>query len=357
VFQVAEAGMAIIYNTKGSQTVQGTTVLDRFYAFTSDSNFDHVLADAVFASFSWKTAIKKTDGTQFIITGTNVNVSQDVYFSNGGTDVLYASNQNDAIFYNNGAFGDGVGGINGIQQFWLAGGDDIADFSAHGPGGVDYAKQVLVHGEGGNDTIIGGASSDELFGEAGTDLIIGNAGGDVIDGGDGDDALYGDDLGGYAVGGQDILRGRAGNDVLYGGAKSDRLEGGDDNDILYGQLGADTLYGGNGNDVLYGDDPGVGADDKLFGDAGDDKLYGGASLDQLEGGTGNDLIEGGDDNDTIKGDPNPPRTPRSPSCAPRCSTAAGRRCATSPASSRSSGSSTCCAPSASRPSGTPPATT
>ena len=47
----------------------------------------------------------------------------------------------------------------------------------------------------------------------------------------------------------------------------------------------------------------------------------------------------------------PPRTPASPCSAPRCSTAAARRCARSPASRRSTGSSRCSPASACRPAG------
>lgn len=281
--------MAFFYNAFGSSVVEGTNGLDRFFAFTKDDNFDHVRADAIIAAFVWSTSLRRADGSLFQITGTNVQISQDVYHSNGGTDVLYGSNLNDAIFYNNGVFADGVGGINGIQQFYLGLGDDIADFSAHGVNGVHYAKQVLLHGEDGNDTLIGGASNDELFGDAGDDFLVGNGGGDIIEGGTGNDTLYGDDLGGYVVGGQDTLRGRAGNDILYGGARGDRLEGGDDDDILYGELGGDSLSGGNGDDILYGDDPGTGFGDKLFGDSGNDQLHGGG---------GDDVIDGGADTDT-----------------------------------------------------------
>lgn len=280
--------MAQFYNTPGGTIVNGTSVLDRYFAFTSDDNFDNVNPDAFLLLFRWVTSIRRADGSFFEITGANMQVSLDVYNGNGGVDVLYGSNRNDAIFYNNGMFQDGVGGINGIQQFFMGKGDDIADFSAHGPGGVSYAKQVLVNGEDGNDTIVGGANNDELSGQAGDDFIVGNAGGDTIDGGDGNDQLYGDDLGALDIAGQDLIRGRAGNDTLYGGAKADRLEGGDDNDILYGGRSDDSLSGGNGADILYGDDDGFGGGDKLFGDAGDDQLYGGGAADVIDGGADND---------------------------------------------------------------------
>ncbi|MEJ1161702.1 beta strand repeat-containing protein [Prosthecomicrobium sp. N25] len=236
-----------------------------------------------------------------MIQGLNVQISTDTFFSNGATDVLYGSNLNDAIFYNNGTFADGVGGINGIQQFDLAAGDDIADFSAHGVGGTSYSKQILVRGGDGNDFVIGGSNSDDLRGDAGNDTLAGNAGGDDITGGDGDDLIYGDDFGANLVGGQDYLRGGNGNDTMYGGAKGDRLEGGIGDDVLYGQWGDDGLFGGAGNDVLYGDDVGGTGGDKLNGEDGDDKLFGYGGIDQLNGGNGADTLDGGDGNDLFDG--------------------------------------------------------
>lgn len=282
--------MAQFYNARGRSTVIGTNVIDRFFAFTSDDNFDHALADALISSFSWTTSLRRTDGSFFTFNGSNIQISEDVYVTNGGVDVLYGSNLSDAIFYNNGSFGDGVGSIGNVQQFDLGGGDDFVDFSAHGAGGVDYTKQVTVRGGIGNDTIVAGSNNDILFGDAGNDIVVGNAGGDTLDGGDGDDTLYGDDLGAYAIAGQDVLRGGAGNDTLWGGAKGDQLEGGADNDVLHGELSGDTLSGGLGDDILYGDEVGAAAGgDKLFGDAGNDLLFGGG---------GNDVIEGGADSDT-----------------------------------------------------------
>lgn len=278
------------YNILGRITVNGTNLLDRFFAFTSDDNFDHALPDALIASFSWTTSLRRADGSFLAFNGNNVQVSEDIYVTNGGADVLYGSNLSDAIFYNNGVFANGVGSIGNVQQFDLAGGDDFVDFSAHGAGGVDYSKQVTVRGGIGNDTIVAGSNNDILFGDAGNDIVIGNAGGDTLDGGDGDDILYGDDLGAYAIAGQDVLRGGAGNDTLWGGARGDLLEGGADNDVLHGELSGDTLSGGGGDDTLYGDEVGAAAGgDKLFGDAGNDQLFGGA---------GNDVIEGGADSDT-----------------------------------------------------------
>ncbi|MDI1278940.1 calcium-binding protein, partial [Methylobacter sp.] len=72
-------------------------------------------------------------------------------------------------------------------------------------------------------------------------------------------------------GGNDTLGGGAGDDVIYGGAGDDTLTGGDGNDVLIGGTEQDTLTGGSGNDTLHGDD-GAGGD-ILDGGAGFDTYY------------------------------------------------------------------------------------
>ncbi len=110
-------------------------------------------------------------------------------------------------------------------------------------------RRIVVHGEGGNDTVtVGAAVPVPAF-------------------------LYGGD-------GDDILSGGLGPDVMSGGVGSDVLRGG---------RGNDRLYGGEGDDVLYGD-WGI---DMLVGDAGNDLLIGGLHKDKLRGGAGDDILIGG----------------------------------------------------------------
>lgn len=104
---------------------------------------------------------------------------------------------------------------------------------------------LLVSGEGGNDTIIGGAGNDELSGANGKDIILGGDGNDYLLGGGGADRLFGD-------AGNDTLSGGGGNDCLYGSVGSNWLIGGPGNDRLFarGNVGAiDTVSGNLGLDT------------------------------------------------------------------------------------------------------------
>ncbi|WP_375194580.1 cadherin domain-containing protein [Sphingobium sp.] len=300
--------MANYFNVVGSQTITAGGEKDQFFAFTRLANLDYARPDAVLAQLVWNSAILTGSGVVYQLAAANIQISTDLFLGGQGTDILYGSNLNDAIFYNNGAISGGFGGFDNIEQFWLADGDDIIDLSAHGAGGIDYLKDVLVQGGEGNDQIIGGAGKDNLQGDGGNDIIFGWRGSDTISGGSGDDILYGDDLGYNNISGDDTLDGGAGNDILYGGRGKDKLTGGDGIDILYGEAGDDSLSGGAGDDILHGDDDLSSGNDVLHGDAGNDRLYGGAAGDELygdagddwlDGGAGNDYMHGGGGNDTI----------------------------------------------------------
>ena len=70
--------------------------------------------------------------------------------------------------------------------------------------------------------------------------------------------------------------------TAHGGSFSDSLTGGSGADILNGNGGADTLIGGAGNDIISGGD-------------GIDSITGGAGVDSIDGGAGNDIIVVADD--------------------------------------------------------------
>lgn len=228
---------------------------------------------------------------------------------------------------------------------------------------TDATNTLMLHGGGGNDTLIGGAGNDFLNGSGGNLYSE-----DTLNGGGGNDtALYDDarsgvtvDLtltgrqytggGGYETlisiesitgsafadtltgdGGANTLRGLAGNDIIHGGDGNDSMSGGAGNDTIdggngfdaasYGQDGAVKVdlaitgpqdTGGAGIDTLVSIEAlygsafadtllGNAANNTLIGFGGDDNLQGRGGDDNLQGRDGNDLLLGGAGNDILDG--------------------------------------------------------
>ena len=131
---------------------------------------------------------------------------------------------------------------------------------------------------GGDDQIVGSASSEVISGLGGNDIIIALDGNDSVYGGDGNDDVNGNK-------GQDLVDGGAGADTVRGGQGDDTIFGGDGDDPhVNGNLGDDLVYGGNGNDTVYGGQ----GNDILRGEAGNDLLSGDLGADTLIGGAGAD---------------------------------------------------------------------
>lgn len=114
-------------------------------------------------------------------------------------------------------------------------GDDLLDFD--GFKGVGTPNRLTIGGGDGDDRIVLNTHAGVVHGDGGNDTIIGN---------NGNDALRGNE-------GNDVIKGHSGHDRIYGGSGADELRGGSGNDTVIGDEGSDALIGGNGNDVLFGD--------------------------------------------------------------------------------------------------------
>lgn len=210
-------------------------------------------------------------------------------------------------------FGDG-GGVGTDGQD----GDDLIDLDRDrktaGERPLERDGGATVHGEGGEDVVLGSLRDDALFGEAGHDALAGEWGADRLAGGEGNDLLDGGEHDDLLAGqdAEDVLLGGAGADTLLGGAGADRLHGdGTQPDpfawrgregrfvLREGQVaelldapaaahGADALFGGPGADALHGG----GGEDRLFGEEDADLLLGEAGHDWLDGGPGDDVLWG-----------------------------------------------------------------
>ncbi len=165
----------------------------------------------------------------------------------GGTDLIDASGQSDAVYINlNEADGDAYSVI-GDTAFWIAYGANIENAT----GGAGY------------DIILGNALANEIRGLGGSDMIFANDGDDTVNGNmDADHILGGND--------NDLLRGGRDNDYINGNQGSDFINGNLGDDSLRGGQDADILHGGQGNDRITGDN----GNDTIYGDLGDDILFG-----------------------------------------------------------------------------------
>ena len=164
-----------------------------------------------------------------------------------------------------------------------SGGDNIT-----GPG-------VVLDGNAGVDTFLGGNGNDTLSGGAGADKLFGNENNDTLNGGDGNDTLDGGN-------GTDTITGGNGNDVIYGGDNDISLDGGADTDTLV--VIGDFNDGVNAQianieNVLLSETAGL----DLILEAQNEgfNITGSSFGDFIQGGSGNDTINGGSGNDTIRG--------------------------------------------------------
>ncbi len=186
---------------------------------------------------SAEAAKPRCNGVKATIVGTNKSErikgtkGRDVIVARGGNDRINGGGGNDVIC------GDG--------------GKDTID----GGPGQDY-----VHGGAGNDLIALGPGNGGIgYGDAGDDTMATGATGQALFGGEGNDLLKTS----WPV---TLVNGEGGNDTLIGGADPDQLNGGDGDDHvsggggddvdLNGGFGIDTCDGGPGRDNCNGGAPG-----------------------------------------------------------------------------------------------------
>ncbi|MDH4478602.1 MAG: DUF4347 domain-containing protein [Rhodoferax sp.] len=288
--------------------------------------------------------------------GTDVLINIDVVVGSGYNDTLTGSARTDIRESFKGGAGDdtidGGGGYFDFAEFTDATGGVTVVLSGGGNGtatgagvGTDTLKSIQgILGSNYADSITGSASTGNAL--AGSELFRGNGGNDTIDGGAGFDwAFYdrstagvvvtlGDTVDGTAsdgLGGTDVLRSIEGvrgsdfNDTLTGGNRTDAVEifeGREGNDVIDGKGGLDTAWyknsragvsvdlsqgkalndGYGGTDTLSNIENVYGSrdfNDSITGTVGDNRLEGNGGNDTLSGLSGNDTLLGGDGNDQI----------------------------------------------------------
>ena len=124
--------------------------------------------------------------------------------------------------------------VAGIESIVINGGDrsNKIDLSGVTESRFTGLTNVAIHGNAGDDLIVGSQFNDD---------ITGGTGNDDIHGGGGHDSIHGDD-------GQDLIHGGIGNDDLTGGTGTDEIHGDDGDDSLHGDAN-DSEDGGAGNNI------------------------------------------------------------------------------------------------------------
>lgn len=91
-----------------------------------------------------------------------------------------------------------------------------------------------------------------------------------------------------------IIEGNGGNGTFVGGKANDSIDGGGGNDVIKGGAGNDVLKGGAGNDIIWGDLPNV--TETVPANYGDDTIHGGFGTNVIVLGTqAQDIQLGGQD--------------------------------------------------------------
>ncbi|MBI5275657.1 MAG: hypothetical protein HY854_04290 [Burkholderiales bacterium] len=202
--------------------------------------------------------------------------------------------------------------VGSVHADLLVGGDP-----ANGSGATDGFEGFT--GNGGNDTIDGGAGFDRAQYQTSTSAVNvtlgGTSNGSAQDGLGGTDTLidieevrgsaHDDTLTGSDSGDFESFEGRAGNDTIDGKGGTDRINfqtspAGVNVDLTAGSasdgwggtdsfVNIENVRGSDSNDTVAGD---AGPND-VDGRSGNDSLFGGAGSDYLRGGNGNDTLDGG----------------------------------------------------------------
>ena len=273
----------------------------------------------------------------------------DLVYSHTGDDVVFGGADDDEI--HGGDNRDLLFGDNALLDNMASDTDPLTRDLATT---IDplFGGQDDIFGDAGFDHIFGGTTSDTISGGADHDVILGDhglwdrtlplnhnyrsifitdadgAGPDTIHGDDGDDFILGQQA-------SDLIYGDAGEDDIWGGHNV--LHGDDEGDEIHGGLDADVVLGENGlilrtllpeqddewerypapfpdvirevtrfddadritgDDLIFGDEH----DDILHGQRGDDTIHGGSGDDEIYGELGDDTITGDDGHDVILGD-------------------------------------------------------
>ncbi len=296
-----EPGVDTVYAGAGNDTVEadGDEVSDTFYGGDGIDTISY-------AEASHGHLIDLTGQTATAGYGLDYIYEFEIAVGSMHDDTLKGSSGDDMMLYGNGGNDtfietDGMDFIDGG-----AGAHDLISFVDASSGvEVNLGNGSVINDGWGNAGFVRGV--EDVKGSNHNDTITGDGNDNVLEGWGGDDNLSGG-------GGNDTFIEGAGTDVMDGGAGAHDLisfataTGGVNINLQTGIIGADgfggtgtvsgieDVTGGTNADTITGDNnanvlDGAQGDDILIGGNGDDTLIGGMGLDQLSGGAGNDVFK------------------------------------------------------------------
>jgi Ca2+-binding RTX toxin-like protein len=308
------AGNDIISGDEGSDSLDGGEGNDSLIGGSGDdylvggsgsNSFDGGSGDDYFRSTSLTDTANGGDGID-TFSGNYSNQTAAIAVSQTGSTINISTSNSS------------TSSISNIEIFEFAGGsgNDNVNFS----GATNW--RVVLYGNTGNNTLIGGAGDDileggtggknTLTGGAGNDYFTARSDRDVIDGGTGIDQLTLNyfDAANLAAGVNLTFSSNGATTTNTGSISNieqlDRFSGTLRDDIVNASAFTPTAngnpfiswYADRGNDQIIG----TAIADYISGGAGNDQLNGGSGDDQIDGGYGADTLIGGFGNDVIDGD-------------------------------------------------------
>ncbi|MHC4618339.1 MAG: hypothetical protein ACYTEQ_11370 [Planctomycetota bacterium] len=296
-----------IYGGRGSDTVYGSQAGDHIAGGSGDDTIygqagvDHIYGDSGFnIDLSLRISLANLAFDIDVLTVATVPGLADYALTNdplaAGQDMIHGQGGNDIIIGDHGI----IEQTYGTERILTTGSVERAYTSEPDNGVGD-----TIHGNDGIDRILGGNGGDNITGDVGDDIVIGDNGWVDYNTGDGD--LTTVDLTQSTnpeIGAADTIEGNAGADIIIGGNNGDFLYGDDTSSSAGSADGRDIIIGDNGEILLTN---GViaqirttdttndtGGADIICGNYDEDIILGGlnGSPDVLEGDEGDNVLLG-----------------------------------------------------------------
>ncbi len=161
------------------------------------------------------------------------------------------------------------------------------------------ATGVTIHGNNGNNNIVGTDDDDIITAGNGNNVIAGLAGSDSITVGNGNNTISDGDGNDTITAGNGInaINVGNGNDTVTVGNNNNTIVAGNGNDAVTAGNGANHITVGDGSDTIT---VGNGSNTIVAG-SGSDTIHAGNGGNSITAGAGNDVITSGNGNDTING--------------------------------------------------------